>query len=368
MKCADAARIDGGKGMVQSSPHTERTKQLLNRALLSFISSLIVLGQSAVSAQPGGGDFRNQEIAYTNRAVTLAAELSLPAGHGPFPVVIWVHGSGTSPRSNPVAQAYAAEFLERGIAFLNPDKRGSGKSGGDWTTATFDDLASDAIAAVRFVQELPSIDQTRITLLGFSQGSHIVSLAGSDPAVNRVISMSGSVVPIHEQIRDEVRIMALKEGLTEGQVELVDSLNSLAFSYASSLRDGHTAGDNPVENRNTAWMNYAGFRDQLSRAAFGTGETVSGFPVDSNDAKFRFLSHVGSFDPLDHWPKLDKPMLFVYGADDENVDVVKSIPRLEDRLGQSDSDFIVLLFGRHGHAFIREDQMDFIRRWIVTDE
>lgn len=33
-------------------------------------------------------------------------------------------------------------LASRGVAVLLPDKRGSGKSGGDWRTATFDMLAA----------------------------------------------------------------------------------------------------------------------------------------------------------------------------------------------------------------------------------
>lgn len=328
---------------------------------------LVVITQTIACAQSPDDGYLKQEVTYANDTVTIAADLLLPDGDGPFPVVIWVHGSGNSPRTNPVSQAYAGDFLERRVAFLNPDKRGSGKSGGDWTISTFDDLASDVTAAVEFVSTLPQIDQTRITLLGFSQGSHIVSIAGSNPDVDKVISISGSVVSIHQQIRDEVRIMAANEGLAENEIRLIDSLNSLAFAYARSLQE-RIVRDNSKPDKIRTWLNYSRFRDQLSHAPFGDNESVSGFPTDSSDAKFRFLSTTGSFDPLEHWLKINKPILFIFGGNDENVDVHKTVSLLQDQLSPVNDNFVVLLFGQHGHAFIREDQMDFARRWIVEDE
>jgi uncharacterized protein len=43
---------------------------------------------------------------------------------------------------------FARFLIRHGIAVLGYDKRGVGESTGDWNTATFEDLAGDAVAAV----------------------------------------------------------------------------------------------------------------------------------------------------------------------------------------------------------------------------
>ena len=50
------------------------------------------------------------------------------------------------------------------------DKRGVGESTGDWRTATFSDLAEDALGAVELLKEHQQIDPSRIGLFGLSQG------------------------------------------------------------------------------------------------------------------------------------------------------------------------------------------------------
>src|SRR5262245_12024378 len=83
---------------------------------------------------------REEEVAYRHGEVALAATLHLPAGEGPFPAVVIAHGSGSSDRSNAWTAAYARDLAARGVAVLHPDKRGSGKSGGDWRDATIETL------------------------------------------------------------------------------------------------------------------------------------------------------------------------------------------------------------------------------------
>lgn len=159
-----------------------------------------------------------------------------------------------------------------------------------------------------------------------------------------------------------------ERGLTEDQIRLVDSLNTLAFNYGSALRDQRLAAPGAALDIKSAWTNYDGFRKNLAQAPHGAGETVSGFPVDSNDVKFHFLSYAGNCNPLDHWADIKAPVRFVYGGKDHNVDVGKALSLLEDYFPPTKDNYAIVVFGKHTHAFIREDEMDFFWRWIVEDE
>jgi len=166
--------------------------------LLAIVAVVIGLVTGNGVAQTGkssvGLSSTVREVRFVSDTITIAGVLTLPTGNGPFPIVIWAHGSGKSNRKSAVIKVYTEEFLERGIGTLSPDKRGSDSSGGDWKVASLYDLAGDLEAAVEFVQTITEVDQDRITLLSGSEGGKIVAIVGSHEAVDRVISFSSSVV------------------------------------------------------------------------------------------------------------------------------------------------------------------------------
>ena len=94
-----------------------------------------------------------EELRYSNGDTELFGTLLLPNKPGPHPAIVYVHGSGKSDRDNLWIFGIADHILNNGIAVFVPDKRGSGKSGGDWCTADYQDLASDSAAAI---QAIPS--------------------------------------------------------------------------------------------------------------------------------------------------------------------------------------------------------------------
>jgi pimeloyl-ACP methyl ester carboxylesterase len=85
-----------------------------------------------------------EDITFASGDLTLAGTIFIPAGTGPHPGIVFLHGSGAEGRW--ASNFLAAAFARRGFAALAFDKRGVGKSGGDWQGAGFDDLAADAAA------------------------------------------------------------------------------------------------------------------------------------------------------------------------------------------------------------------------------
>ncbi|HMB90414.1 MAG TPA: alpha/beta fold hydrolase [Rhodothermales bacterium] len=314
---------------------------LLGSFLLSFSSW----------AQPVDGEtFTSEEVAYSNRDISLAATLLIPTGPGPFPGVVIVHGSGSSDRSNPWTSAYATSLVERGIAVLHPDKRGSGASGGNWRDATFLDLAHDAIAALDVLSAHPLVDTARVGVIGFSQGGHVVPVVATrSPAVSFVINVSGSVVPILEQIGDEIRQMGEQEGLTADELATVQSIHKRAVAYVLT---------------GEGWDAYAEALAEATRGHLANAEVVAGFPTEPDSPAWNFLRTIGNFDPLPYWRKVKVPALFLYGGRDENVDVYKSADVIEKVLTPTGLAYSLLLFRNNGHGLYRDDAMEFIAQWI----
>lgn len=318
---------------------------------VSTICACITLGNYAQAEGTKRTDsVDSSEVSYSNGNVTLAATLLIPKGPGPFPAAVVIHGSGKSDRGNPWTAAYVNALVKRGVAVLYPDKRGSGKSEGDWITATFLDLADDAIAGVRFLRKSPRINVTQIGVIGFSQGGHIASAAASRSTdIAFAISISGSAVPMMEQIMDEVEKMAEREGLSDDQIRIVNDINRKAIHYALT---------------GVGETDYLNALNDAKAGELKGKRVIEGFPTDPDHPSRTFIKTIGNFDPIPYWTKVKVPMLFAYGGNDTQIRVKKSIDRIESTLGENGNNYVILLFRRNGHALFREDLLDFLVRWI----
>ena len=93
---------------------------------------------------------RSEDVQFSNRDVQLTGTLIMPSKGGRHPAIVLVHGSGAENREHVLP--FARFLIRLGIAVLGYDKRGVGESTGDWNTATFEDLAGDAVAAVGYLK------------------------------------------------------------------------------------------------------------------------------------------------------------------------------------------------------------------------
>jgi len=150
----------------------ERSDQLLE----------LVRPQNPVRPYP----YREEQVTFANpkAQVSLAGTLTLPPGPGPFPAAVLIAGSGPQDRDEAVAGHrpffVLADYLTRkGIAVLRYDKRGIGKSTGNFDQATTEDFASDAAAALAYLKSQKEIDSKRIGLIGHSEGGIIAPLIAS---------------------------------------------------------------------------------------------------------------------------------------------------------------------------------------------
>ena len=144
----------------------------------AVLLSLAVLAQPALSQTLGPDDVNR--LPSSKPALTAAygrdphqvGDLRLPAGRGPFPVAIVIHGgcwtSGVADRRNTAALATA--LMRRGIATWNIDYRALGDAGGGWP-GTFQDwgVAADYLRVLAKIQPL---DLTRVIVIGHSAGGH----------------------------------------------------------------------------------------------------------------------------------------------------------------------------------------------------
>ncbi len=150
---------------------------------------LIMLIGCATGAALGQG--APEEVVFQSGRLQLHGFLSKPAGDGPFPAVIWNHGSEKSPGSQP---ALATFYTAHGFVFFAPHRRGQGGSPGDY----IQDLVAlarpfergermmelqeaevdDVVAALDYLKARPFVDAGRIAISGCSYGGIQTLLAG----------------------------------------------------------------------------------------------------------------------------------------------------------------------------------------------
>ncbi|WP_088284692.1 S9 family peptidase [Ideonella sp. A 288] len=143
-------------------------------ASLSAVSAA-VLAQQVVSFQVAG-----QKVVGT---------LELPANVSTAPVVLMLHGftGSRNELATPAVKegifAHAAKaFAAQGLASLRIDFRGSGESEGQFEDTTLTGQAADALAAIDFLKTLKSVDVSRLSVVGWSQGGAVATMVAARSA------------------------------------------------------------------------------------------------------------------------------------------------------------------------------------------
>lgn len=106
--------------------------------------------------------------------------LFLPAGKGPFPAVVLLHGCSGQGRNN---LRWAGFFRDRGVAALVVDSfgpRGVKEICTDFRRVTDATRAADAFGALDYLLGLPEIRRGAVAVMGFSHGGGIaLDVAGA---------------------------------------------------------------------------------------------------------------------------------------------------------------------------------------------
>lgn len=138
--------------------------------------ALTALGQSMLAGIPKESFIAPELIRYdTFDGRKIPAWLFKPAGQGPFPVLLSIHGGPESQERPTYAYSGFYQYmLSKGFAILAPNIRGSTGYGisyqklihRDWGGAELKDIE----AAAKYLQSLPFIDKSRIAIFGGSFG------------------------------------------------------------------------------------------------------------------------------------------------------------------------------------------------------
>ena len=153
------------------------------------LASLIVVAswQPAVAtAQAPPARLSKERVTFKSGNLTLVGFLFKPDGPGPFPGLVWNHGSERDPGTMRQFDAVAAIFVPAGYVVLAPMRRGHGESEGPYimdqlrradagrasllVRAMEGEQLDDQLAGEAYLKHLPYVDPDRLVVAGCSFG------------------------------------------------------------------------------------------------------------------------------------------------------------------------------------------------------
>ena len=298
-------------------------------------------------------NIRQEELTFKNGDVTLAGTLLLPAGPASSkagrPALVFVHGSGAQYREMYWGLGYL--YAARGFAVLAYDKRGVGKSTGNWREASFQDFADDAIAGARLLQTRTDIAPNQIGFWGQSQGGWIAPLAASRfPEAAFAVALSGG-------------------GLTPADTELFDSEFELTTA-------GYTADEvkaalafqklkNEIISLADKWDEYARARAIAKDKKWFRHPGIDIYGPETRDHPFwTFMRRSYVYDPAPTLRASKAPLLAIFGELDSPEGVkanVRAIKEIMDQAGRRD--YLVKVFPNGSHNLM-EVPPDNPKEWV----
>ncbi|HWF01873.1 MAG TPA: alpha/beta fold hydrolase [Caulobacteraceae bacterium] len=270
--------------------------------------------------------------------VRLAATLTLPSGEGPFPAVVLIAGSGPNGRDENVFGhalflVLADHLTRQGIAVLRFDKRGVGRSTGDYAAATSTDFADDVDAGVAYLGTRREIDPTRIGLVGHSEGGIIAPIVASrDPRVAFLVLMAAPGVSGDQIIMAQSRAIAAASGAPSSAIEAGQSVERRFLDALMTAKDAEAAE--------------AGARAVLKDAGMPEAQADAQAKMGSSAWYRFFLAH----DPASALRRLRIPVLALNGSKDLQVPPDQNLSALRMALADNPRAEVVELPGLN-HLF-----------------
>lgn len=267
---------------------------------------------------PGGAD-----------GVTLAGELTMPEGEGPFPAVVLITGSGPHDRNETVSGhkvflVLSDHLTRRGYAVLRYDDRGVAGSSGDFSTATTLDFATDAAAALAWLRNQPGIDPARAGYAGHSEGGYVASLAAPMERPDFMVLLAGP-----SQLLSDVIVLQQDEIMrAAGAVEAAIATSRVqAKGLLTILRTAETPEE--AGYRMEALFRSDGVPDDRIRENAELWATPWGLWVID-------------FDPRPALAAYDGPVLALFGETDLQVSAEANAPDMMEALRHPDSEVVTL--------------------------
>jgi uncharacterized protein len=302
--------------------------KMKNVKLISFLLiTLLLLSGCTKQPQPA----RVEEITFESGSFHIVGDLRLPEGTAPFPVVLFVHGSGGADRTNfggylPIME----RMLGAGYAVFSWDKPGYGESTGQINEGrVYHQRAQIVLDAIEVMKKHPDIDPRRIGLWGISQAAWVMPLALSQTKdIAFMICVSCGGVAGDDQLAYQLIAQTICDGVPEEK-------DAQLIRLLSELDEARTF---------ETYEEYVNYREVLSALQEIGSEITSGFRVpgiipeeawQANDPEIE-----GWWNPVRVIEQTRIPVLVINGDKDTNLDPIQGAyawSKSLDKAGNPDS-------------------------------
>lgn len=295
--------------------------------------------------------YTEEYISYDNleAGVTLSGTLTYPASKGPFPVVILIAGSGPIDRDETVwghkPFLVLADYLTRqGIAVLRFDKRGCGKSTGNYDKATTQDFADDVLAGIAYIKARKEVNLNQIGLIGHSEGGIIAPMvAARSKDIEFVVLMAGTGVNGEEILYEQSALIQRAVGAAEDTINRSRKFQEQMFTLVKREPDPQIVAEQLREISKNYNTTLPGTQEKV------TLEYLERVASRINTDWFRYYL---TFDPSATLKRVRVPVLVLNGELDLQVSSKQNLPVISKALEESgNKDFTIIELPKLNHFF-----------------
>ena len=228
------------------------------RMLLPIILLILVMGSAARGESHVIGAVGERP---------LALELVVPAGDGPHPLLIWIHGGGWRGGDHLNMPGFTESALDAGFAVASLDYRLTSEAGlwGD-APVTWPAQLHDCKAGIRWLRAnagVQGLDPDRFVAWGHSAGGHLAAMIGTtadDPALEGEIGPhlgTSTRVAVAVTFSGPSNLLTMNDDVTVPPGSKIDheAIDSPESRLIGSAVHGHSLGDirDRIEEEQAPW-------------------------------------------------------------------------------------------------------------------
>jgi len=255
-----------------------------------------------------------EELTFQSGPFKVVGDLRLPAGNGPFPVVLFVHGDGPADRTgNMFFPPVMERMLSAGFATFAWDKPGTGES-----TPELDEgdpnlrhqRAQILLDAIELMKSRPDIDPTRIGVWGGSQAGYVIPIAltqTEDIAFVICVSCAG------ESGNDEMGYQVMALGLCQDMPKEKSAERDRLLKELDQNRSYET------------YAGYLAYRKSMADLAALVPVSLDNWPVTSEETwQANPIEDEGVWNPVPVFSQAKIPVLAIFGGQDRQLDPLQA--------------------------------------------
>lgn len=295
--------------------------------------------------------YTEEHVSYENPRVgiTLSGTLTLPVSKSPSPAVLLIASAGPCDRDeaglgHKPFLVLSDHLTRQGIAVLRFDKRGCGKSTGNYNKATSQDFANDVLAGIEYLKSRKDVNANQIGLIGHSEGGFIAPMvAAQSKDVAFIVLMAGAGVNGEELLYEQDALIKRSLGETEETIEQSHKFQEQLFALLKKEPDLEIAAG---QFHDLAKNHMAILQGNPGKV------TLEGLEAQANCINTEWFRYFLVLDPRTALKQVQVPVLALNGELDLQVPPTQNLPVISKSLAEGgNKDFTIVELPRLNHLF-----------------